>query len=536
MTTKSFISLFVFCLIHQCSFGQFTSSNLPIVTIDTQGADIEDEPKIDGSMGIIYDTNGGINSVNDPFNHYNGNIGIETRGNSTQGFDKKTYSLELRSASNEDTSVNLFGMGGEEDWILHAMVIDKSQVRIPMSFYLAQRMGHYASEWKYVELILNGDYRGIYILVEKIKRDDDRVDIAKLDADDLAGDSLTGGYILRIDWLDNPQGFSSNYNSQGGNPMFYQWYYPKADKIKPQQASYIESWMDTFEEAVFSSDYTNSSGIRYTDYIDVNSFTDFLLINEFSKNSDGYKLSSYVHKEKDSKGGKLVAGPIWDFDQTYGVSTVCSNHIYTGWTYLQNQNDCEDLESMPMWWQAMMQDPSFQNRLKCRWTDFRQSFMDTDSLMNWIIADTTFLSDAIARNFEKWNDFIGASIWIEPFPIPQSYEEEISTMKTWISNRLNWMDANMPGDCSQDNLSMEINTMGKLSIYPNPTSHLLYIKNENSGDSPSIQILNYQGKIVQNIQDFKQEYIDISSLPAGLYYLKYSDVRQVVLNRFVVTH
>ena len=74
-------------------------------------------------------------------------------------------------------------------------------------------MGQYASEWKYVELILNGDYRGIYILVEKIKRDDDRVDIEKLDEDDLAGDSLTGGYILRMDWLDDPQGFESNYNS-----------------------------------------------------------------------------------------------------------------------------------------------------------------------------------------------------------------------------------------------------------------------------------------------------------------------------------
>ena len=185
---------FIFILISQISVAQFTSSNLPIISIDTDNEDIPDEPKINGTMGIIYDVNGGINSITDPFNHYNGNIGIETRGNSTQGFDKKTYSLELRTATNQDTSVNLFDMGGEEDWILHAMVIDKSQLRIPMSFYLAQQMGQYASEWKYVELILNGDYRGIYILVEKIKRDGDRVDIAKLDEDDLAGDSLTGGY------------------------------------------------------------------------------------------------------------------------------------------------------------------------------------------------------------------------------------------------------------------------------------------------------------------------------------------------------
>jgi CotH protein. len=185
-------------------YSQLVNSKHPIIIIDTQGDDIMDEPKIESSMGIIYNGPGVINNINDSLNHYNGNIGIETRGNSTQGFDKKTYSIELRDMLNQDTSVNLLGMGKEEDWILHAMVIDKSQVRIPMSSYFFQRMGHYAYKWRYVELIINNEYRGLYILTEKIKRDDDRVDISKLDDDDLLGDSVTGGYILRIDWLDNP--------------------------------------------------------------------------------------------------------------------------------------------------------------------------------------------------------------------------------------------------------------------------------------------------------------------------------------------
>ena len=123
---------------------------------------------------------------------------------------------------------------------------------------------------------------GLALPLDVAKRDDDRVDIAKLDEDDLEGDSVTGGYILRMDWLENPQGFQSNYNSQGGIPMFYQWYYPKANKIKPQQAAYIEEWMDEFEEALYSNDFTNNTGNRYTDYIDLNSFTDFLLITSRS--------------------------------------------------------------------------------------------------------------------------------------------------------------------------------------------------------------------------------------------------------------
>ena len=320
-----------------------------------------------------------------------------------------------------------------------------------------------------------------------------------------------------MDWLDDPQGFESNYNSQGGNPMFYQWYYPKAEKIKPQQALYIQDWMANFEDALFADDYTNDEGIRYTDYIDVNSFTDFLLINEFSKNSDGYKLSSYVHKDKDSKGGKLVAGPIWDFDQTYGVSLVCSNNISTGWTYLQNQ-DCWDLESMPMWWQNMMEDPVFQNRLKCRWTNFRQSFMQTDSIINWIIEDTAYLSDALQRNFEKWDYFIGESIWIEPDPIPQSYEEEISTMITWITERLNWMDANMPGDCSQDDLSTPaIESDDLISVYPNPTKEKLHIE---CPKNSRIQVLDLHGKILMEvISNNGYTALSLNKLSSGAYFI-----------------
>lgn len=512
------------CLCFFASAQTLTTSNLPIVIVNTNGVSIPDDPKIDGTMGIIYNGEGNLNNINDAFNHYDGGIGIETRGNSTQDFEKKTYSLELRTTANQDTSVNLLGMGGEEDWILHAMVIDKSQVRIPMSFYLSQQMGHYAPDWRYVELMVNGDYRGLYILTERIKRDDDRVDIAKLTSNDIAGDSVTGGYILRIDWLEDfepgQDGFESNHNSRGGIPMTFQWYYPKANDILPQQSQYIQGWMATFEEAVFSPNYTNSQGIRYTDYINVESFTDFLLINELSKNADGYKLSSYVYKDKDSKDGRLVAGPIWDFDQTYGVSDVCSNYDHTGWTYLQNQDGCEDLESMPMWWQTMMQDTMFQNRLKCRWTEFRNSFLHSDSIADWINADTTFISPAIGRNFMKWDDFIGESIWAEPEPIPQSYAEEIQVMQNWIQSRLTWMNNNLPGNCEYDFLSVEEDFESNTNIYPNPTSQILRVQT-NVKEVQQFRIYAADGRLVQlgklNVPTTE---IDVAELPDGIYLIQ----------------
>ncbi len=515
MNKATSILILIVAGIFNWGHAQLTTSNLPIVILNTSGATIPDEPKIDATMGIIDNGPGMTNNINDPFNHYNGNIGIETRGNSTQGFDKKTYSIELRTAANQDTSVALLGMGKEEDWILHAMVIDKTQLRIPMSFYLSQRMGHYAAHWKFVEVVLNGDYRGLYILTEKIKRDDDRVDIAKLDADDLAGDSVTGGYILRIDWLDNPQGFESNFNAQGGVPMFYQWYYPKAANILPQQAAYIEGYMDQFEEAVFASNYTNNGGTRYTDYINLNSFTDFLLINELSKNSDGYKLSSYLHKDKDSKGGKLTAGPIWDFDQTYGMSTVCSCDDHTGWTYLQNQPECEDIETMPMWWQAMMQDTLFTNYMKCRWDGFRNNIFHEDTIHNWIDAEVATITDAINRNFTRWSDFIGEEIWAEPFPVPQTYAEEITYFKNWIDSRLAWMDANLPGNCNNNVLSVNESEKPRVKLFPNPARTEFFVEGAQGSELSIITLegkLLYQNRVPSNVYT-----VDISNYDSGIY-------------------
>lgn len=500
----------------------FTSSHLPIVVINTgnstfNNATIPDDPKITASMGIIDNGPGVTNNLTDPFNAYDGAIGVETRGNSTQDFDKKTYSLELRTDAGADSSVALLGMGKEEDWILHAMVIDKTQLRIPFSFDIARRAGHYASDWRFVELVIDNDYRGLYLLCERIKRDNDRVDIAKLDADDLAGDSVTGGYILRIDWLGNP-GFESNFNSLAGtDPMYYQYYYPKAANIQPAQENYIKGYIDDFEEAVFASNYTNSGGNRYNDYIDVTSFVDFLLINEFSKNSDGYKLSSYLHKDKESKGGKLKAGPIWDFDQTYGMSLVCSCNDFTGWTYLQNQPECEDLESMPAWWTEMMQDTLFTNHLACRWNELRNGPLHLDSINDWIDDQQQYLGTALTRNFTKW-DFIGQQIWIQPEPVPVSYAEEISDMKDWIVSRLAWMDANLPGTCANDVVNVSEIEALDFTLFPNPANTDVQV---NGLIGTQLVVYSVQGQIMlQKELNHTSSLLDVSQLPRGMYFVQ----------------
>ncbi len=519
----------------------FITSHLPIVIIEYENDvdDIPDEPRVLATMGIIHNDDGELNHIEDSYNVYYGNIGIETRGNSTQMFEKKTYTLELWDENMEDQQQSLLGMGEEEDWILHAMVIDKTQFRIPLSFDLSREMGHYASNYRFVEVIINDEYRGLYILTEKIKRDNNRVNIAKLDSEDIEGRSLTGGYILRIDWtwdIDDYEFFNSNYDSQGGEPMTYQYYYPKAENIQQNQKDYIKDWMDTFEDAVFSEDFF-ANNVRYTELINVTSFTDFLIINELSKNSDGYKLSTYMHKDRIDSDGRLHAGPIWDFDQTYGMSAVCSNNDPSGWTYLQDQEWCEDLQSMPMFWQSMMSDTVFTNHLSCRWNTLRQGPLHLDSLFHRIDDMNTYVGEAITRNFIRW-DFQGENIWIEPDPLPlETHEDEVEYMKDWIQERIEWLDLNMPGNCMNDVISKTPEDVRSLLFrtFPNPASNNLIVDlSDLNGINTTIKLYDSSSKLVFEKQSNSTLSFDVSSYTKGMYSLVILTDKQVYRSQVII--
>ncbi|MBN4070993.1 CotH kinase family protein [Crocinitomix catalasitica] len=513
-------------------FGQtLINTNLPIIKINTGGAEIPDDPKIIASMGIINGT-GSMNNINDPFTDYDGKIGIETRGNSTQGYEKKNYSIELRTIANADTSISLLGMPKEEDWILHAMVIDKTLLRIPMSFYLMQRMGHYSSRWVFVEVMLNGDYQGVYILTERIKRGKDRVDIAKLKKTDLTGTELTGGYILRIDWVDeDSEGFESPYSMLSGGAPFYQWYYPKKEKIQPAQKDYIETFMTEFEEALISPTKHNSLGKHYSQYIDLTSFADFFIMCEFSRNSDAYNLSTYVYKEKMTDGNKLKAGPIWDFDQTYGMSMICENYKPAGWNYQNLEDGCAGHGIF--WWDELMKDEVFQNHLKCRWELHRSGPLHKDSIMLFIDTQLAYFNAAKDRNFEKW-DFIGNEIWPSPMPLPTTYAGEIALMKNWITARLTWLDNNMPGNCLNDVATLDEDDTFEFDVYPNPSNGEYVVELSYVTDNMDYAVYDLAGNIVDggfiNLSFFQ---LDLTDQSAGIYILEVKSPLGVVRNKLI---
>ncbi len=426
----------------------FESSNLPIVVIDTHGQTIPDEYRIMADMGIIYNGPGQRNHINDPFNNYNGKISIELRGSSSQMFPKKQYALETEDAQGENLNVSLLGLPEENDWILNGPYSDKSLIRNVLIYRLARDLGHYASRTRFGELVLNGDYRGVYILMEKIKRDKHRVHIAKLKPDEVSGDDLTGGYIVKIDKLagENVDGWYSIFPPYptSTHRIYYQYHYPKPDKIVDEQKQYIQNYIFDFEKTMFSPDYQDQQKGYYSK-VDLNSFVDYFLLNEISRNVDGYRLSAYLYKDKDSNDPRLHAGPIWDFNIAFGNADYYHAYSTEGWQVFINHDEqfisWDDPFQIPFWWEKLVADSVFMKRVIKRWKALRPNLLSKERLFALIDSYADTLNEAQARNFERW-PVLGTHVWPNYF-VGNTYQEEIDYLKSWIDKRLQWMDTQL---------------------------------------------------------------------------------------------
>ena len=408
---------------------------LPLMKIQTGNQNIVDEPKIPGSLQIYQEEL----LIEEHL------IGIEIRGSSSQMFDKKSYGFETWDEMGEDLNASLGGFPEEEDWILYGPYSDKSLVRNVLIYELSNNMGQYASKTKFYELEINGVFQGIYVLMEKIKRDRNRVDISKNKVED-----ITGGYIIKIDkptgdgdWYDENIAFASQYNTTGvlvdtGNINFL-YEYPKADDINEEQKKYIQDYIHLFETALISEDFESIEN-GYRQFIDLDSFIDFFILNEFSKNPDGFRLSTYLHKEK---GGKLKMGPIWDFNLAFGNVNYCDGDSPYGWAHRFNDICSGDNWQVPFWWNRFLDDPEYVSLLKERWAILRSEILSSDTVSGRLrgLQENLKGSSAIDKNFGKWL-ILGKYIWPNKF-IGDSYDSEINYLEEWINERFDWLDQNI---------------------------------------------------------------------------------------------
>lgn len=424
---------------------------VPYVTINTGGNAIQDDPKIPAQMNIYINKEEVLSTP----------IGIEYRGTTSfLLFDKKSYGFETWDESGEDISIEILGLSEEEDWIFYGPYSDKTFLRNVLIYDLSNEIGQYASKTKFVELEINKNYLGTYVLMEKIKRDKNRVDIKKLEPEDTNADDITGGYILKIDKTSgdgNPDaeytsklGFRSAYNvnrnrltysaygPKRGEETYFLYEYPDEDDITNLQKEYIQNYISGFEDALVNETFTGTSR-TYTEYIDVDSFVDFFILNELSGNPDAYRLSTFMYK---NRGGKLKMGPIWDFNIAFGND---SRSATDRWIYQYNLNFPNDLWLVPFWWNRLIQDSQFRSDVKTRWTALRSTVFTQANIESKMDAHISFLNEngAIDRNYKKW-DVLGTQLSFNSF-VGATYDEEVDYVKNWITNRISWMDSQIQG-------------------------------------------------------------------------------------------
>ena len=417
------------------SYGQeFTESNLPIFIINTEldpetgePMEIPDDPKIWADLKIIWHEDGSTNYVSDQDNteflNYDGQIKIELRGSSSQLLEKKQYSWTTYDDEGEKQNVSLLGMPEENDWILNALAFDASLMRDYLCYNLTRQMGQYATRTQYCEVILNGDYRGLFILQEKIKDDSKRVNIEEITEEDNEGLNVTGGYITKADkttggdeedwWMESYIGWTGFIHEL-----------PKPEDATVAQTNYIQGQFNNLQTAAGAANDDIQTG--YPSIIDVPTFIDFMIINEFSSNVDAYQISTFFHKDR---GGKLRAGPVWDFNLSLGHDEFGDRSQTNVWQFSNGDNEG------PKFWTDLFAEDTYKCYFARRWNELTQEGhpLHYDSVEAFINETAALIHDAAVRNGERWGD-----IEVDP-----DYEAHVANMKTWIQERIAWMNDNV---------------------------------------------------------------------------------------------
>ncbi|MEM6522370.1 MAG: CotH kinase family protein [Bacteroidota bacterium] len=439
-------------------------STIPYIVINTRDEAIQNEPKIIADLDI-YEEKQKVQSTT---------IGIEFRGSTSFRLsDKKSYGIETWDENGNDIDLSFFGFPEEEDWILIGNVVNESDGYIfdrtmlyhHIGYTISREMEVYASRTKFVELEINGEYLGVYVFMEKLKRDEERIDITNLTTNDVSGDEVTGGYIIKIDktsggdlnlnqpleyfltnWDDDARynsdiswrsqydifgetitfpPFDAPYHANQYLETYFVYEDPTSDQITTEQKAYIQNYIDEFEAALLWDDFETDTR-TYTNYIDVNSFVDYFLINEVCRNIDAYRLSTYLTKDRN---GKLKMGPVWDMN--IGFDNADNNRIpVDDWVINYNNYVSRDAWMTPFWWPRLLEDPQFRLAVKARWTILRSGVMSTSNLQSIVdeTANNLITNGAIDRNYGRWD------------AVPVDYLESINSLKAYLENRTDWMD------------------------------------------------------------------------------------------------
>ena len=364
-------------------------SGLPLVFIETAGGKTipsKWEDWLTGSYVTVYNPDWTVN--------YEGSTGVRGRGNSTWSYPKKPYALKL------DSKAEILGMPKHKRWVLLANWMDRTLLRNRVSFNLAERTDlAYTPRGEFVEVFVNGRHMGNYFLCEQIKVDKNRVNIDELDEGE-----VDGGYLLELDsYYDETCKFKSSVRN-------LPYMFKDPDEVSTEQFEFLQGYINNLESALY--DDVRFAAREYEEYMDVESFVDWWLVMELTGIWEpNHPKSCYMHKDK---GGKLTAGPVWDFDwETY---------VPMNWFRIKDA----------LYYGRLFQDPKFKTTVKERWEKFNADFR---TLPDFIRSEAELIRGSEKMNHEMW-------------PITQvvnqdeglSFDDAVDRMISAYESKLNWLD------------------------------------------------------------------------------------------------
>jgi hypothetical protein len=426
--------------------GIDSTHDLPVVVMDAYGqgrASLRDRSFVDVAFLGFAPTNG-VAALNQTPTISNV-AAYHSHGQSSVMFNKASYRLELRNSDGTDRDCELFGLSSDADFVLIGPHADKTLIHNPFVYSLGREMGLLAPKLSMIEVFLNlddqplthTDYNGVYQLVETFKIKKSRIQLTKLRPTDTTEPDVSGGYIFKLEW-------------QAAEPPTIactgaaETCWSDLELVEPEapnsaQLAYLGNYLQAFNTAIHSAAPADPvSG--YPAYIDVASFVDHVIVNEFTRNLDAYVRSQYFHKDR---GKKIVAGPLWDFDLIAGVGmrpdfswgATYPNLDSAGWQYEVNVP-----RMTSDWFRILIADPAFHAQLVERWKSLRQTLLSDQAIQTRIQTLSQGLENAATRNFLRWPILMQDMVMPMATPTAPSWPEQLEYMRKWLTDRAAWLD------------------------------------------------------------------------------------------------
>ncbi|TCC98062.1 CotH kinase family protein [Pedobacter psychroterrae] len=339
---------------------------------------------------------------------FDGKTEIKGRGNSTWGMPKKPYRIKL------DKKFGILGMSENKNWVLLANYADKTLMRNELAFMLSRNSGlTFTPDSRFVEVFLNGNYQGSYLLTEQIKEGKDVVDVER-----------DGGYLLEQDGFAGSE--PVHFYTKKNMPVTVK--YPDEEEITPLQKEYISSHFQKLEDALFAANFTDPLN-GYRKYFDVDSYINYYIVNEVMGNPDMF-WSTYMYKKPNDD--KIYTGPVWDFDIAINNDDRLGNQV--------NGLMLTAAHEPKAWIRRMMEDQSFRQKIRLRWNELKAKILTLPASVDLL---SKKLAVSQTRNFTKWS-ILNTKVYRE-FQIAGSYNAEVAYLKNYLTNHISWLDAKFNG-------------------------------------------------------------------------------------------